>query len=197
MIYAPLRPLLRLWRIVIYFLASLDHILEIDFDRYAYSEAGRRELEAGIAFGEDGINIMIYARTCELLGLTPVIKRPIYQEPAKSRPIAELLACHARMLDRQRTFEQRAQRRAARILREMAHPPYGGPLRLDATHQSTSPALRMVEDAVSLLEVLPRRRRGRWIARTCAQDGGGCASPRGPPPLDFSDFTNPPQSPRD
>jgi hypothetical protein len=122
MIYAPLRPLLRLWRIVIYFLANLDHILEIDFDRYAYTEAGRRELEAGIAFGEDGINIMTYARTCELLGVAPIIKRPIYQEPAKSRPIRELLARHARMLDRLRTFEQRAQRRAARILREAAHP---------------------------------------------------------------------------
>ena len=188
MIYAPLRPLLRLWRIVVYFLANLDHILEIDFDRYAYTEAGRRELEAGIAFGEDGINIMIYARTCELLGVTPIIKSPIFQEPAKSRPIAELLARHARMLDRLRTFEQRAQRRAARIMRENTHPPYGGPLRLDATHQSTSPAFHAVEDAARALEVLHRRRRGRWIARPCAQDGGGCASPRGPPPTHHCPF---------
>ena len=90
MIYAPLRPLLRLWRIVVYFLANLDHILDTNFERYAYTEAGRRELEAGIAFGEDGINIMIYARTCELLGVTPIIKSPVFQEPAKSRPIAEL-----------------------------------------------------------------------------------------------------------
>ena len=78
-IYAPLRPLLRLWRIVIYFLANLDHILETDFDRYAYSEAGRRELEAGIAFGEDGINIAAQALGTEgEIGyvVTDVAQRP-------------------------------------------------------------------------------------------------------------------------
>ena len=159
MIYAPLRPLLRLWRIVVYFLANLDHILDTNFDRYAYTEAGRRELEAGIAFGEDGINIMIYARTCELLGVTPIIKSPIFQEPAKSRPIAELLARHARMLDRLRTFEQRAQRRAARILREIEQ---AGPLGCNTMLQS--PALRAEDASAILLDVLPRRRRCRLRA---------------------------------
>ena len=170
LIYAPLRPLLRLWEIMIYFLRTFDSILNTDFDRYAHTEAGRREFEAGIAFGEDGINLMIYARTCELLGVIPIIRRPIFQEPAKSRPIADLLARHARMLDLLRTFEQRAQRRATRILRRAAK------------LQSTSPAFHAVEDTMHALEVPPRRRRGRWIARTRAQDGGGCASPRGPPP---------------
>jgi len=187
MIYAPLRPLLRLWRIVIYFLANLDHILETDFDRYAFTEAGRRELEAGIAFGEDGINIMIYARTCELLGLTPIIKSPIFQEPAKSRPIAELLTRHARMLDRLRTFEQRAQRRAARILRQIEQ---AGPLGLDASHQSASPSLRLVEAnhrALFVVQIasLSAQHWGRWIARVRAQDGGGSHDARGPPPTPY------------
>ncbi|MDP3491618.1 MAG: hypothetical protein Q8R82_00775 [Hyphomonadaceae bacterium] len=178
LIYPPLRPLLRLWRVVIYFLRNFDILLDAQFDRYSNTPDGRRELEAAIAFGEDGINLMIYARTCELLGVTPSIKRgPVFQEPAKDRPIAELLARHARMLDRLRTFEKRARQRANRILRAMNE----SPLRLAASLQSTSPSLRLVEDSVSLLEVLPRRRRGRWIARPRAQDGGGCALPRGPP----------------
>ncbi|MDP3495421.1 MAG: hypothetical protein Q8R82_20120, partial [Hyphomonadaceae bacterium] len=101
LIYPPLRPLLRLWRVVIYFLRNFDILLDAQLDRYSNTPDGRRELEAAIAFGEDGINLMIYARTCELLGVTPSIKRgPVFQEPAKDRPIAELLARHARMLDR-------------------------------------------------------------------------------------------------
>ena len=55
------------------------------------------------------------------------------------------------------------------------------PLRLAATPQSTSPMLRMVEDSVATLEVLHRRRRGRWIGASSRRDGGGCAQPRGPP----------------
>ncbi len=170
LIYSPLRPLLRLWRVVVYFLRNFDVLLEAQFDRYAYTAAGRKELEAAIAFGEDGINLMIYARTCELLGIVPVIKRgPVFQEAASPRPIAELMARHARMIDLLRTFEHRAQQRAMRIRREIEQ----NPLRLDASHQSTSPMLCMVEDAVVMLEVLHRRRRGRWIARPSAQDGGG------------------------
>ena len=182
MIYAPLRPLLRLWEIMIYFLRTFDSILNTDFDRYAHTEAGRREFEAGIAFGEDGINLMIYARTCELLGVTPVIRRPIFQEPAKSRPIADLLARHARMLDLLRTFEQRAQRRAARIVRSEQ-----SPLRLAASLQSTSPALCAEEEnhrALFNVQISSSSAKhwGRWIARPCAQDGGGLfAQPRGPP----------------
>ncbi|MDP3494224.1 MAG: hypothetical protein Q8R82_14020, partial [Hyphomonadaceae bacterium] len=63
LIYPPLRPLLRLWRVVIYFLRNFDILLDAQLDRYSNTPAGRREFEAAIAFGEDGINLMIYART--------------------------------------------------------------------------------------------------------------------------------------
>ena len=55
------------------------------------------------------------------------------------------------------------------------------PLRLAATPQSTSPVPGTVEDLVVMREVLHRLRRGRWIARPCAQDGGGSLRARGPP----------------
>ena len=195
LIYSPLRPLLRLWRVVVYFLRNFDVLFEAQFDRYAYTAAGRKELEAAIAFGEDGINLMIYARTCELLGIVPVIKRgPVFQEPAKPRPIAELMARHARMIDLLRTFEHRARQRAKRILCEIAK----NPLRLAATPQSTSPALCAEEENHRRLSSSSAPRWGRWIARPCAQDGGGAALPRAPPSIPTADIHSPlPQSPRD
>ena len=55
------------------------------------------------------------------------------------------------------------------------------PLRLAAMPQSTSPALRAKEENHLRVSSSSASRWGRWIARPCAQDGGGAALPRAPP----------------
>jgi hypothetical protein len=61
------------------------------------------------------------------------------------------------------------------------------PLRLAATPQSTSPALRAEEENHLRLSSSSASRWGRWIARPCAQDGGGAALPRAPPSIPTAD----------
>jgi hypothetical protein len=54
------------------------------------------------------------------------------------------------------------------------------PLRLGASHQATSPAFAVEATLASrAISCLHRQSRGRWIARSCARDGGG--GPRAPP----------------
>ena len=63
--------------------------------------------------------------------------------------------------------ERLAYLRAERLKRERE----ASPLRLDASHRSTSPSLRLVEATHRSLASTTPQEWGRWIARACAQDG--------------------------
>ena len=72
------------------------------------------------------------------------------------------------------------------------------PLRLAATPQSTSPALRAKEENHRRLSSSSAPRWGRWIGASSRRDGGGAALPRAPPSIPTADIHSPlPQSPRD
>ncbi len=86
-----------------------------------------------------------------------------------------------REMHRRYTLTTRFFANAHRLITRHAKRIAKSPLRLAATPQSTSPVPGTVEDLVVMREVLHRLRRGRWIARPCAQDGGGSLHPRGPP----------------
>ena len=123
----------------------------------------------GIADANTKLDLLIYLRACEILGIRSRAKdfKPNRIATRSGRTPQECWARFRRLVIRFQDYERLAQRRAERLRSEQS------PLRLAATLQSTSPMLRMVENAMHALEVLPRRRRGRWIARACAQDGGG------------------------
>ena len=134
---------------------------------------------AGLADAHVKLDLLIYLRACEIAGI-PSRARTFTPNRTVTRSGRTPQGCWSsfrRLVLRFNDRERLAQRRAERLLSERE----ASPLRLAPSAQSTSPMLRMVEDSAHALEVLHRRRRGRWIARPCAQDGGGCASPRGPP----------------
>ena len=143
----------------------------------------RAELEAWIAAGEHGINLLIHDRARQILGLpyvyTPRIRPP---EHTRIRPLGEITARLSRALALFSRIEQLAQRRAERMRRERDE----NPLRLAPSAQSTSPAFAVEATHRCLLIVqiasLSPKDWGRWIARVRAQDGGGSHA-RGPPPL--------------
>ena len=171
MIFAPLGELARLWRALIAYVDGLNAILtDESLSEDLDDPHARAWAERYIAMAEDGIAILITQRTSELLGLP--FQRIETRQPAHlphPRSRKHLMARHARMLASLGSIERAAHKRAARIRRE------ANPLRLAPSAQSTSPMLRMVEDSVRLLEVLHRRRRGRWIGASSRRDGGGLA----------------------
>ena len=117
-------------------------------------------LEAHIIAAENGVELLITERARQIAGLPFIYTHRM--APPHLRKVKSLSRLLNRITHLARLFhnlEALAQRRAQRLQRELAD----NPLRLDASHQSTSPALCAVEDSVILLEVLPRRRRGRWI----------------------------------
>ena len=135
-------------------------------------------VEAHVIVIEHGVQLLINERARQIAGLpfiyTERLKLVRLHRAKPPRKILARLNRAAALFD---NLERLAHRRAHRMQRDRAN----NSLRHAATLQSTSPMLRMVEDTAHALEVLPRRRRGRWHARACAHDGGGCASPRGPP----------------
>ena len=143
-----------------------------------YSDA-RAMLEGMIASAEEGVKLLIHERACQILGMPYFYtRRPQEHPPRRARAMSDITARLTRVLALQDRLEPLAQRRAQRMRRELE----ANPLRLDASHQSTSSVLCMVEDLARLPEVLSRCWRGRWIARPCAQDGVN-SRVRGPPPL--------------
>ncbi len=126
---------------------------------------------AGLADAHVKLDLLIYLRACEIAGI-PSRARTFTPNRTVTRSGRTPQGCWSsfrRLALRFNDRERLAQRRAERLLSERE----ASPLRLAATPQSTSPMLRMVEDSAHALEVLHRLRRGRWIARPCAQDGGG------------------------
>ena len=148
---------------------------------------------AGIADANVKLDLLIYLRACEILGIRSRARdfKPNRTTTGSGRTPQACWQRFRRLALRFQDYERLAQRRAERLRTEQS------PLRLAATLQSTSPALCAEEDSVTLLDVLPRRRRGRWIGASSRRDGGGCASPRGPPlPAISAIRPNPPQTPR-
>ena len=148
---------------------------------------------AGIADANVKLDLLIYLRACEILGIRSRAKdfKPNRTTTGSGRTPQACWQRFRRLALRFQDYERLAQRRAERLRTEQS------PLRLAATLQSTSPALCAEEDSVTLLDVLPRRRRGRWIGASSRRDGGGCAFPRGPPLPAISPIRpDPPQTPR-
>ena len=153
------------------------------------SAQGRRRIEAYIARCEDWIQFLIQARAAEIAGINLTFveaKRSEFWTPHVPRDWASLMQRYARLRASFNNIERLAKRRAARMKRERA----ANPLRLDAPHQSTSPALCAVEANDRCVASTSALHWGRWIARPCAQDGGGRAHARGPPSAHFPGIQN-------
>jgi hypothetical protein len=142
-ILLPLHPMLRARRAVLDFLRGFDAFLSYPegYAQIANTPEGRAEFAAHIAFAEDGLNLLVAARTRELLGLPLNMGRWRTVATARARPMPNLMARYNRMRASVATIEARAQRRAARLAKELEQ----NPLRPDASHRSTSPAPCAVE----------------------------------------------------
>ena len=160
---------------------------------------------AGIADANVKLDLLIYLRACEILGIRSRAKdfKPNRTTTGSGRTPQACWQRFRRLALRFQDYERLAQRRAERLRTEQINPPYGGPLRLDASHQSTSPALCAEEEnhrALFSVQISSSSalRWGRWHARACAHDGGGLfAQPRGPPlPAISAIRPDPPQTPR-
>lgn len=171
----PLRPLLRITRLQAWFLEQLTQLAEDGADpRYC------AELEAALAFGKEGLNLLVGYRVQELLGQRfrgGHWRSPRFPTP---RPYSEILARFARLLARLGHIQRLTRRRANQLRRQMAKNLVNIASSVPATtHASAHP-----------LDVLPRQRRGRWIARHCTRDGGRCALSRGPPATSCSEISS-------
>jgi hypothetical protein len=154
-----------------------------ELEAYAYWTEDRARLESCICFLEYAMQVLIHDRSQQMLGQryvhVPLQDKPHIRHPKSLNQLLKRLAQLARDFHNLDTL---AARRADRMRRERD----SDPLRLAATPQSTSPSLRLVEaNHQHPLDVqiasTTSQKWGRWIARSCAQDGGGGAFPRGPP----------------
>ncbi len=153
-----------------------------DIEGFAYWTDDRAKLEGHICALEYAMQVLIHERAREILGLPfiffPRQRNPHIRHPKSMHQLFKRLAQSARNFD---NLDKLAARRAERMRREESLSPSlrDSPLRLDAPHRSTSPTLCVVEDAITGASPPSRKARGRWIARSCAQDGGGCVLARG------------------
>ena len=146
--------------------------------------AHRRVFAAALFDAHRKADLMIYLRACALSGTRPAITsfKPNFTHTHASTDLLALWKSFHRLLEKVDDYERLAHLRATRLKREAEQ----YPLRLAATLQSTSPALCAMEaNRLRLFDVqiasTCAQHWGRWIARPCAQDGGGGAFPRGPP----------------
>ena len=194
-----------LWRLrpVLAVEANLGDIIASGFAMFAdYTDLAIMEddpdhcatILAGIADANTKLDMLIYLRACEILGVRSRARDFKANRVAtrSGRTPQECWARFRRLVIRFQDYERLAQRRAERLQREQAN----SPLRLAAMLQSTSPALCAEEESTQLVARISSSsalRWGRWIARTCAQDGGGLfAQPRGPPSPSISENQNTP-----
>ncbi|MDP3491738.1 MAG: hypothetical protein Q8R82_01395, partial [Hyphomonadaceae bacterium] len=187
----PLDPVARLREITRDYISQIMGWLDdpLDVEEIAHREDLREILEAHIIAAEHGVQLLITERARQIAGLpfiyTARIAPPYLRRTKSLSRLLKRLTNLARLFH---NLERLAHRRAERMQLERANTP----LRLAPSVQSTSPTLRVVEDSVIMLEVLHRRRRGRWIGASSRRDGGGCALPRGPPTNPNSRNQNPP-----
>jgi hypothetical protein len=155
-----------------------------DIEDLAQDPAYRSTLAAAFFDAHRKLDLLVYLRACEIAGVRAKITsfKPDYSHTRSSADLMKLWRSFQRLLAKFDDYERYAIKRAERL--RAYENDY--PLRLAATLQSTSPALRAVE-ANSPLQLSARfastsaSHWGRWIARPCAQDGGGGAFIRGPP----------------
>ncbi len=155
---------------------------DLALDDITHDPAYRATLAAAFFDAHRKLELLIYLRACEIAGVRPRITsfKPDYSHTNSSADVIKLWRSFQRLVARFDDYERYASLRAERLRAEEND----YPLRLAATLQSTSPALCAVE-ANSPFQLNARfasisaQHWGRWIARPCAQDGGGCASSRG------------------
>jgi hypothetical protein len=149
-----------------------------ELEAYAYWSEDRAKLESCICFLEYAMQVLIHDRACQMLGQryvhVPLQDKPHIRHPKSLNQLLKRLAQLARDFH---NLDVLASRRADRMRRDRD----SDPLRLAATPQSTSPTLCVVEANHRRLAFTCAKHWGRWIARPCAQDGGGGTSSRGPP----------------
>ncbi len=122
---------------------------------------------AGIADANVKLDLLIYLRACEILGIRSRAKdfKPNRTTTGSGRTPQSCWQRFRRLALRFQDYERLAQRRAERLRAEQS------PLRLAATLQSTSPMLRMVEANHRHLASLSAQHWGRWIDAK-HRDGG-------------------------
>ncbi len=168
---------------------------DLALDDITHDPAYRSTLAAAFFDAHRKLDLLIYLRACEIAGVRAKITsfKPDYSHTNSSADLIKLWRSFQRLVAEFDDYERYASLRAERLKREEATlcPSLrDSPLRLDATHRSTSPGFAGGgPTARTALEVLPRQRRGRWRAHACARDGGGCASSRG-----WLNTTGPPSS---
>jgi len=106
------------------------------------SPEARRELLSHITVIEQGMNLLIHHRTRQLLGKPFQHHDATHRHPVRDKSVDAIVARLTRLLALFDNLERLAQRRAERNPLSLRA---SSPLRLDATHRSTSPACE-VED---------------------------------------------------
>jgi hypothetical protein len=137
-------------------------------------------VSAALADAHTKLDLLIYLRACEIAGLRSRARdfTPNRTATRSGRTPQGCWSVFRRLVIRFDDRERLAQKRAERLVRETSE----SPLRLRTACASTSPALRAEEENYRRLSSSSAQHWGRWIARPCAQDGGGLfAQPRGPP----------------
>ena len=143
-------------------------------------------VEAHVIVIEHGVQLLITERARQIAGL-PFIYTERMKPPHlhRAKPPRKILARLSRAAALFHDLERLARRRAQRMQRDRAN----SPLRLAPSAQSTSPTRCAEEENHRRLSSSSAPRWGRWIARSCAQDGGGLfAQPRGPPNISMSEI---------
>src|SRR5262245_32244943 len=170
----PLSPMKRVWELVRRFLAALVRNFQDEaFIEWLCANPDDPKSIANIELCLDDLNaiidLMIYEKAREILGLRARWKRPRPSppRPRRSRTLADLQfrldACMLRFAD----IERLAQRHAQKLARLLEHT---DPLNTQPAHAGFT-----ADTIKALCAFLPQSQRdwGRWIARIRAQDGGG------------------------
>jgi len=156
-----------------------------ELEAYAYWSEDRAKLESCICFLEYAMQVLLHDRSQQILGLRyvhiPLQDKPHIRHPKSLNQLLKRLAQLARDFH---TLDMLASRRADRMRRDRD----SDPLRLAATPQSTSPALRAVEANHRPLASTCAKHWGRWIGASSR----GCLRTRGPPSHQSTAYCRPP-----
>ncbi|RYD98442.1 MAG: hypothetical protein EOP61_15570 [Sphingomonadales bacterium] len=155
---------------------------DLELEALATDRTYRQTIAAALFDAHRKLDLLIYHRACELAGVTTHLGfKPDYSWTHSSTDVIALWKSFHRFLEKFDDYERYAIKRAERLKREdttICPSLRNSPDCLEATHHATAFAGSALATDTAL-SVLPRRRRGRWIARTRAQDGRGCALARG------------------
>src|SRR6218665_1845621 len=154
-----------------------------DIDALSADPAYRRTIAAAMFDAHRKLDLLIYLRACEIAGITTRLGfKPDYSHTHASTDLMALWRSFERFIAKFDDYERYAVKRAERLKREATIPPPSlrdSPLPLDATHHPPPPGFAGGGLRARSPRPPSRETRGRWIARSCARDGGGCAFTRG------------------